>query len=251
MPQKCIFFYLIGAVFFHQSAYSQITIAAAADMQFALEEVKTEFTKETGIAVKTVFGSTGKLAAQIQNGAPFDVFIAASMAEPESLFAKGYAVTKPKICTYGVLVVWTMKNYNMSTGLSILCNQSINKIAIPDPTHAPYGRAAKAALQNKNLYDSLAKKLVMGDNITITAGYIVTGNADIGFNAKSIVTSPQLKGKGAWAEVDSTLYPPIAQGIVLLKYGEENNPESSKKFYPYIFSEKARTIFARYGFLLP
>jgi molybdate transport system substrate-binding protein len=241
---------LVIVVFIH-ACVAQITVAAAADMQFALEEVKNEFTKETGAPVKTIFGSTGKLTSQIMNGAPFDVFIAASMAEPESLYAKGFAATRPKPVTIGLLVLWSVKDTDISNGMEALRQSGVVKIALPDPAHAPYGRAAVAAMKAAGLYDELLPKVVYGDNITQTAQYIGSGSVDAGFNAKSIVESPQMKGKGKWVEIDRKLYPAIMQGAMILRYGDDNNPVASKQFYDYIFSDKSREIFVRYGFLLP
>ncbi|OGS35776.1 MAG: molybdate ABC transporter substrate-binding protein [Elusimicrobia bacterium RIFOXYB2_FULL_49_7] len=242
--------FLCLALMLSLSTAEEITVAAASNLQFALEEVKNNFTQETQWGVKTVYGSTGKLAAQIKSGAPFDIFVAASTAEPESLYTNGLTNGAPRIFTYGLLVLWTLQDADLSEGMAVLKNPRFKKIALPDPKLAPYGKAAVTALQKEGLYEVLKTKLIFGDNITQTAQYIVSGNADIGFNAKSIVLSGPMQGKGHWVEVDSTLYTPIRQGVVQLKYGAEQHPEASKRFLEYLFSKNAGEIFKKYGYRL-
>jgi molybdate transport system substrate-binding protein len=230
---------------------AQITAAVAANVQFAMEDLKTAFKKETGVEVKTVYGASGKLATQIRNGAPFDLFVSADMDFPDSLRAWGYAPEKPRPYAYGKLVLWTLKDVDLEKGLAALSDTAIGKIALADPKRAPYGREALKALQRSGLAESLKPKLVYGENISQVSQYILTGNVDIGFNAKSIVLAPETQGKGHWKEVDSTLYDRIAQGAVVCKYGTENNPGLSSRFYAFLYSAPAREIFARYGYVLP
>jgi molybdate transport system substrate-binding protein len=232
-------------------ATAQITIATAANMQFAMEEIKAAFKAETGKEVKGVYGASGKLTAQIKNGAPFDVFISADMSYPDSLFKWKYAVSKPKTYAYGILVLWTMKDYDLDKGLSILGDASIAKIAVGDLKSTIYGPAAVKAMTASGVYDAVKAKLVFGENISQVAQYITTQSADIGFNAKSIVLSSQMQGKGKWVEVDKSLYDPLAQGAAVLRYGQDNNPESSKAFYAFLYGKKAREILGKYGYVLP
>jgi molybdate transport system substrate-binding protein len=202
--------------------------------------------------VKAVFSSSGKLASQIRNGAPFDVFVSADMAFPDSLAAWGFAVGRPKVYARGRLVLWTLRaDLDPSRGLPLLAEAGVKKIAIPDPALAPYGREAMAAVARAGLADALKPKLVYAQNIGQTSQFIVTGAADIGFNAKSVVLSPDMRGKGRWADLDSAAYRPIDQGAVLLKYGAENNPTLSKAFLEFLHSGKGRAILARYGYILP
>jgi molybdate transport system substrate-binding protein len=247
--QSILVLYLAGLLASGLSA--QITVAAAANMQFAMEVIKTAFKAETGKDVKGVYGASGKLTAQIKNGAPFDVFVSADMSYPDSLFKWKYAIGKPKTYAYGILVLWTMKEYDLGKGLSILGDSSIAKIAIGDLKATIYGPAAVKAMTAANVYDAAKPKIVFGENITQVAQYITTQSADIGFNAKSIVLSPQMQGKGKWVEVDKSLYDPLAQGAVVLKYGQDNNPESSKAFYAFLYGKKAREILEKYGYILP
>lgn len=246
------FLLLLCTIAFNASLiFAQITVAAAADLQYALIEISKAFAQETGIEAKTVFGSTGKLAAQIKSGAPFDVFLAANLAYPDSLFKQGLAVAAPKIYSYGIVVLWTTRGIDLTEGLRALLNPAAVKVAIPDPGHAPYGMAAVAALKRAGLYDSVKAKLVFGDNITQTAQYIATGSTDVGFNSKAIVISPQMTGKGKWVELPADSYPGIAQGAVVTKYGLDNHRKSAKKFYEFIFIKKSREILKKYGFVLP
>jgi molybdate transport system substrate-binding protein len=233
------------------SGNAQITAAVAANVQYAMEDLKAAFRKETGIEVKTVYGASGKLATQIRNGAPFDLFISADMDFPDSLRAWGHAPEKPRPYAYGKLVMWTLKDADLEKGMAVLSDSGIGKIALADPKRAPYGREALKALRRSGLADALKPKLIYGENISQVSQYIMTGNVDIGFNAKSIVLAPETRGKGHWKEVDSTLYDRIAQGAVVCKYGVENNPGMSSRFYAFLYSEPARGIFARYGYVLP
>jgi molybdate transport system substrate-binding protein len=231
--------------------FAQITAAVAANVQFAMEDLKADFKKATGIDVKAVYGSSGKFVAQIKNGAPFDVFVSADMDFPDSLSKWGYAAAKAKPYAYGKLVLWTLKDYDLEKGLDLLADSALAKIALADPKRAPYGREALKALQKSGVYAKVQSKLVYGESISQISQYILTGNVDIGFSAKSVVLAGEIKGKGKWKEVDSTLYDKIAQGAVVCKYGLENNPDLSARFLAYLYSKPAREIFTRYGYVLP
>ena len=228
-----------------------ITVAAAANVQFTLDELKSEFTRETGIAVKTVIGSSGKLAAQAENGAPFDVFLSADMKYPAALYKEGFSLRSPKVYAYGVLVLWTMRDMDLSKGIGVLSDQEVRKIALADPKLAPYGREAVNALKFYKLYDPLQKEIVLGESIAQANQFISTGAADIGFTAKSVVLAPNMKDKGKWIEVDTQSYKPIAQGVIVLKYGDDNHSKEAHEFYDFLFSSPAQEIFKKYGYNLP
>lgn len=235
----------------HVEIYAQLTAAVAANVQFAMEEIKADFRKSSGVEVKTVYGASGKLATQIKNGAPFDIFISADMDYPDSLHKWGLASGKTMPYAYGKLVIWTLKNIDLEKGLGILADTGVLRIAIADPKRAPYGKEAVKAMQRSGLYGKVESKLAYGENISQVSQYILTENVDIGFTAKSVVLSGEAIGKGKWKEVDSALYDRIAQGAVVCKYGSENNPGLSSKFYTYLYSEPARRIFSKYGYVLP
>ena len=230
---------------------NEITVASAANVQFVLDDLKAEFTKESGVGVKTVIGSSGELTSQIENGAPFDVFLSADMKYPAQLYKDGLSSQVPKVYAYGVLVIWTMKNLDLSKGISFLSDGGVGKIAIANPELAPYGREAVNSLNFYKLYDQLQKKFVFGESISQTNQFITTGAADLGFTAKSIVVAPNMKGKGKWIEVDPRSYKPIAQGAIVLKYAQRNHPKEAWGFYDFLFSAPAQEIFKRYGYQLP
>lgn len=224
----------------------KITVAAAANVQYVMEDIRKAFEKETGKPVQIVVSSSGKLTSQIREGAPFDVFVSADIKYPKEIYDQGGAEAEPKIYAYGKLVIWSMKD---SANLQALTRPAIHKIAIPNPTVAPYGEAAVQAMQKTGLYDQLKSKIVQGESISQTAQYITTGAADIGFNALSIVLSPEMKGKGKWQLVDSTLYQPIAQSAILLRHSEDSpKKEPSKQFFDFLYSAKGQAIFKKYGY---
>ncbi len=230
---------------------SEITVAAAANVQFTLEDLKAEFTKETGIGVKTVIGSSGKLTSQVENGAPFDVFLSADMKYPATLYKDGMSSDAPKAYAYGVLVLWTMKDLDLSKGINVLSDPGIQKIALANPELAPYGRQAVNSLKFYKLYDPLQKKLVLGESIAQANEFITTQAADIGFTAKSVVLATNMKEKGKWVEIDPWSYEPIAQGVIVLKYSRQGRDKEAREFYNFLFSAQAQEIFKKYGYKLP
>jgi molybdate transport system substrate-binding protein len=228
-----------------------LTVAVAANVKYAFDDLAAEFKKDTGIEVQGVFGSSGKIAAQVKSGAPFDVFLSADTDTPETLFKEGWAIAKPRVYANGVLVLWTTKDIDLSKGLPLLAEAGVQKVAIPNPKLAPYGRAAIQALESAKLKAAVEPKLVYGESIAQAAQFVESGAADIGFNAKSIMLSPEMAGKGKWVEVQKGSYEPIAQAVVILKHGAETQSEASRKFVDFLFTPKARAIFEKYGYLLP
>lgn len=228
-----------------------LTVAVAANVKYAFDELAVEFKKDTGIEVQGIFSSSGKIITQVKNGAPFDVFISADTEFPDALYKEGLAVTKPKVYAYGVLVLWTTKDLDLSKGLPLLTDSKVQKIAIANPRTAPYGRAAIQVLENIKLNTTLETRLVYGESITQATQFVDSGAADIGFIAKSIVLAPGMAGKGKWVEVQKSSYEPIAQAVVVLKHGAETQSESAHKFVDFLFTPRARSIFAKYGYGLP
>lgn len=232
-------------------AAKPLTVAVAANVKFAFGELQQAFTRETGIPVRAAFGSSGKLTAQIESGAPFDVFLSANMKYPRALYDKKLATAEPKIYASGVLVLWSMKPLDLTRGMPLLVDPAVEKIALANPTLAPYGREAVKALDHFKLRGAVEKKLVYGESISQTSQYIDSGAVDVGFTAKSIVLAPKVKGHGHWVEVPRDSYQPISQGVVILKHGEDGNAEASKRFVTFLASPAARDIFRKYGYLLP
>jgi molybdate transport system substrate-binding protein len=232
-------------------SYGQITIAAASNVQYALEEIKPIFEQDTKCSIKTIYGASGKLAFQIRTGAPFDVFVSADINYPDSLVKWGYAQGTPTIYAYGKLVLWTLKDLDLKLGMMSLENPKITKIAIPDPKRAPYGGEAIKAMQKGRVFDKVSSKIIYCENVSQAAQYILTQNVDIGFCAKSVVLAKDMQNKGKWIDLDSTHYEKIAQSAVMSRYGQNTNPELSKKFMDFMKSPKAQAILKKYGYDLP
>ena len=233
------------------AVFADLTVAVAANVQYTFEELKTAFEKKTGISVKAVIGSSGKFTAQIENGAPFDVFLSADMEYPMTLYKEGLTVNAPKIYAYGALVIWTMTDVDLSGGIEVLADANVKKIAIASPKTAPYGRQAVNALKHYDLYAQVGKKLVYGESIAQANQFITTKAADVGITAKSVVLAPQLKDKGQWIDVPKESYEPIAQGVVILKHAERGKMDEANKLVDFISSSEAGEIFKKYGYALP
>ncbi|WP_247869625.1 molybdate ABC transporter substrate-binding protein [Herbaspirillum sp. ST 5-3] len=228
-----------------------LTIAVAANVQYAFDELQTAFRKESGHDLKPVYASSGKLTAQIMNGAPFDVFLSADMDYPEKLHKEGHATAAPKVYAYGTLVLWTLKDLDLAKWQSVLAGPAVTRIAVANPKTAPYGRETMKALTYFKLDTALKDKLVFGESISQTNQYIQSRTADAGFTAKSVVVSPEMKGQGKWIELPKESYQPIAQGIVVLKHGAKTNAAVAQQFQDFMLSTKSRTILERHGYLLP
>lgn len=228
-----------------------LTVAIAANLKYVFDDLAAEFKKQTGIEAQGIPNASGKIATQVRNGAPFDVFMSADMEFPEGLYKDGYAVTPPKPYAYGILVLWTQKEVDLVKGVAGLAEASVGKVAIANPKVAPFGKQALKAMDFYKVRTAIETKLVYGESITQVSQYIDSKAADVGFSAKSVVIAPETAGKGKWAEVPTEAYEPIAQGVVILKHGAEANGEAARKFYGFVQSEKARAIFAKNGYKLP
>jgi molybdate transport system substrate-binding protein len=227
----------------------EVRVAAAADLQFALKDLAGQFEKQSGTHLALTFGSSGTFFAQIQNGAPFDLFLSADRDYPTNLESAG--LTEPGsllIYARGHLVVWAPpgSKYDFeSKGLGALQDSKIEKIAVANPEHAPYGRAAIAALKKAGLYETLQPKLVYGENISQTAQFVESGNAQAGLVAMSLTISPAMKDGQRW-EVPQDLYPPIEQAAVILKTAQ--NKDAARAFLEFLSSDKAWKTLHQYGF---
>lgn len=229
-----------------------INIAVAANVSYAIESLKKEFNKEhPDTKVLITLGSSGKLTAQIKNGAPYDVFMAANMKYPQALYSGKTAVTKPIVYAQGSLAYLSSREKDFTKGISLIKDNSVKKIAIANPKTAPYGKAAVEAMKNGGVYVQVKPKLIYAESISQTVSYTITA-ADIGFIAKSSLYSLQMQAykKGVhWSDVDTKLYTPINQGIVLLKRGESKS--EAKAFFDFILSKKAKKILNDFGYLVP
>lgn len=229
-----------------------LTVAVAANVQFAFEEIKTTFEKiNPEINIRTVIGSSGKIAAQIEHGAPFDIFFSADAYYPQILQKNNLTLNTPKVYAYGILILWTRNDINLSHDLSLLTTPNIKKIALPNPKTAPYGHEALNVLKHLNLYKKTSSKFVYGENVAQTNQFIFSKACDIGFTAKSAVLIPQTKNKGRWIEIPPETYDPIQQTAVILKKRGNIKLPVVQKFFNFIFSSDARKIFKKYGYMLP
>ena len=236
------------------SAYAQtLTIFAASDLRFALDEVKKNFMKRyPNATVRTVYGSSGKGKVQIANGAPYDLYFSANMDYAEQLYKSGDIVTKPALYAVGRLVIWSAhRNFNAKSGFDNLNAPWVKKIAIANPSHAPYGEKAKEALERKELFDSLRSKIILGENISQTANFIKTKAADIGIVALSLVSTPMI-AQSEYRDyylIDDTLHRPLRQGYGITKYGEKN--DLAYAFVRFLNTDTSRALMKRYGFSVP
>lgn len=228
-----------------------VTVAAAANVQFTLEEIKAAFEKTSTHKVQAIIGSSGKLTSQIENGAPFDVFMSADMDYPQRLWENGSAVAGPKAYAHGSLVLWTVKDIDLSRGIAVLNDPAFARIAIASPQAAPYGREAVRAMRYHRLYPAIEAKLVYGESIAQVNQFITAGVVDAGLTAKSIVMAPNMRAQGKWVDVDPASYSTIAQGAVILKHSQKEHAAAAQEFYDFLFSAPARAILEKYGYSLP
>jgi molybdate transport system substrate-binding protein len=227
----------------------ELSIAAASDLTPAFQEIAKAYQKDTGNTLRLSFGSSGNFFVQIQNGAPFDIYFSADIEFPRKLEAAG--LTEPgtlwKYAT-GRIVLWVRNGskLDLSQGLNVLLDPSIKKIAIANPKHAPYGRAAEAALRSAGIHESIADKLVLGENISQAAQFVDSGNADVGILALSLAMAPATSPRGRYFAVDSKLYPPIEQGAVVLSSSKKK--DLGKQFLAFLKRPGTQSILHKYGF---
>jgi molybdate transport system substrate-binding protein len=231
----------------------EITVAAAADLSTALPEIVAAYTKQTGQTIKLSFGSSGNLTTQIQNGAPFDVFFSADESYPAQLMEKGLA-DKDSLYRYAVgqLVLWVPNDVPIDVqklGIQALLDPNVKKIAIANPLHAPYGRAAEAALKHFGVYDRVSAKLVLGENISQAAQFVESGNAQAGLLALSHALSPALKDKGHYWTVPLDAYPTLNQAAIVLSKSKQQ--AAARKFLDFARGPEGTSLLKSYGFSLP
>jgi molybdate transport system substrate-binding protein len=236
------------------SRAAELTIAAAADLKFAMDQLVTEFqTNQPGTTVKVAYGSSGNFFAQLQNRAPFDIYFSADIEYPRKLAEAGHALgTDVFLYAVGRLVVWVPKSSSVNVDtlrMQSLLAPSVRKVAIANPEHAPYGRAAVAAMKSLHVYEQTKSKLVYGENIAQTAQFIQSGTADIGIIAFSLALAPQMKDAGRYWEIPVDAYPKLEQGGIILSWTKE--PIAARVFRDFVLGQHGREVLKRYGFFLP
>jgi molybdate transport system substrate-binding protein len=228
----------------------KITIAAAADLKFAMDEIVSAFkTAHPSDQVDTIYGSSGTFFSQLQQGAPYDLFFSADIGFPRELAKSGLAASEVEPYAVGRIVLWSATLDATKMTLASLDDPKITRIAIANPKHAPYGKRAEEALRAKGLWDRIRPKLVFGENIAQTAQFVETGNAQVGIIALSLAVNEQLARKGGYWLIPDDLHEPLEQGFVITKRAEGS--ELAKQFAAYMDSKSARTIMTKYGFVLP
>jgi len=239
---------LAATLLAHAPAAAQnLTVAAASDLQAVLPAIAAQFEKDTGQKVTLTFGSSGNFYTQIQNGAPFDVFMSADSDYPKRLQQSGLAERLYEYAT-GHIVLWTRNDsgIGLDSGLRVLADPKVKRIAIANPAHAPYGRAAVAALRHEKLYDRVRSKFVFGENISQTAQFAQSGNADVGIVALSLALGPALKNTGAYVEIPAGFHPPIEQAAVVVARSPRKN--LARQFVEALKQPAIVTLLQSYGF---
>jgi molybdate transport system substrate-binding protein len=231
----------------------EITVAAAADLSAALQEIAVAYEKQSGVKIKLSFGASGALAQQIHNGAPFDVFFSADMDYALQLISQ-HEADAASLYRYAVgkLVLWVPADSPLDVvhrGMNVLADPSVKKIAIANPQHAPYGRAAVAAMKHVGLYEQVSDRLVIGENVSQAAQYVESGNAQAGFVAMAHAIAPALQGKGKYWEIPVEAYPALDQGVVIISHSRRK--KAAAAFVAYIKSGDAAAVLKRYGFTVP
>ncbi|HEY4290629.1 MAG TPA: molybdate ABC transporter substrate-binding protein [Puia sp.] len=242
---------LAHAADIHPSQTTEVLVAAAADLKFAMDSVVAVFSRQNpNIKVKVVYGSSGNFFQQIDNSAPFDLFFSADIDYPRQLQQKNKTISDIKLYGTGQLVLWSKTSDPNREKMNSLLNNAIKKIAIANPAHAPYGKRAEESLRYYQLYDKIKDKLVIGENIAQTAQYAQSGAADIGIIALSLALSPAMQQTGGkfWL-IPASSHQPLQQGYVLLPHAKGN--AGAKKFSAFISSPATATILKKFGFGQP
>lgn len=230
-----------------------VRIAAASDLKFALEDLEPLLDKAApGVRVTATYGSSGTFLQQITEGAPFDLFLSADLTFPRQLAEAGLADEKDLFeYAVGRLVVWTPEGspVDPTPGLEALTDPRVRKVSIANPAHAPYGRAAVAAMRTAGVYDRVAPKLVLGESVSQAAEFVQSGGADAGVVAMSLVLSKPLRDEGRWVEVPLSAFPQLLQGGVVLSRAA--NPDAARAVREVLLSAPGKELLRRYGFFLP
>ncbi len=246
--KRFIFIAIICAAVLNIHAQT-IHIAAAGNLRYILDDIKAKYAlANPDVKIEVTLGSSGTLTQQIMNGASFDFFMAADSKFPQKLKEQGCVSGPVKTYAFGKLVLWS-NTIDVSTGIDILKNQKINRIAIAKPETAPYGERAVQCMKYYNVYESSKSKLVYADNIAQAAQFAETGNAEVAFIAYALVFGDEMKDKGNYFVLDPQSYKPVEQACVLIK-GWERNPEAAK-FMNFVLSDECKPIFVKFGFILP
>ena len=233
------------------SAQAQkMTIAAASDLKFALDEIHAEYKKAfPDDNVEVIYGSSGRFSQQIENGAPFDLFFSASMDYPADLYQKGFAATEPQLYALGRIVIWSRRHDATQISLTDLTERRYRRIAIASPDHAPYGVRAMEALQSAGVWDEIQPKIVIGENIAHTAQLIESGAANVGIIALALALNPQLARHGGYTMIAEDQHQPLEQAYIITRRAQDN--PIAYRFAEFMQQPQALQIMEKYGFVIP
>ncbi len=232
------------------AAAEKITIAAASDLKFAMDEIVADFRKANRAdTVEVIYGSSGKFHTQIQQGAPYDLYFSADIGYPRELATGGFAASEVKRYAFGRIVLWSATMDASKMTLASLADPKITRIAIANPRHAPYGKRAQEALRASGLWDKVEPRLVYGESISHAAQFVQTGAAQVGIIALSLALNAGLAGKGGYWLIPDKLHEPLEQGYIITKRAAAN--PLAKKFDAYMGSAQTRATMVKYGFELP
>ena len=244
---------LLSVLLLGSFAYPQdIRVAAASDLTSALPAIAQQFEQENHCKVTVTFGSSGNFFQQLENGAPFDVFLSADRQYPEALDQAGLTVPGSRVeYATGRLVLWARSDsaFDVAKGLKGLTSPAVKKIAMANPRHAPYGKAGEAALRTEGVYEQVSSKLVLGENVSQAATFAQTGNADAGILPLSLALNPTMQAAGHYVQIPASEYPPIRQAAVAMKHSK--NPDLAKKFVQFLSNDAARRTLREFGFDAP
>ncbi|WP_303786968.1 molybdate ABC transporter substrate-binding protein [Azovibrio restrictus] len=247
LARSLVVFTMLGA---GTAQAEKVTIAAAADLKFAMDEIVAHFREENPRdEIEVIYGSSGKFHTQIQQGAPYDLYFSADIGFAQELVKAGHAASPVIPYAVGRIVLWSPSMDASKMTLESLADPKIARIAIANPKHAPYGKRAEEALRATRLWDKVERKLVYGENIAHTAQFVQTGNAQVGIIALSLALNPALADKGGYWLIPDNLHEPLEQGFIITKRAAGN--ATAKRFADYMNRKAARATMTRYGFVLP
>ncbi|MCZ4225113.1 molybdate ABC transporter substrate-binding protein [Pedobacter rhodius] len=245
------FFLLIFLAINFPLSAQKLRIAVAANAQGVIKDLQADFRKRTGIETEAIIGASGKLTAQIMNGAPYAVFLSADTEFPDKLYAEGFGLQKPKIYALGSLIICGFAQGDIKNWQALLSSEQVRKIAIANPKTAPYGRAAEESLKFYKLDGKVESKLVFGESIAQVNTYLQTGVVNVGFTTESFLYENSHKSGLKWARIDEKSYGKIEQAVILLSYAKKSGIDQAQKFYDYLSSVPAKKIIANNGYHLP
>ena len=233
---------------------TRLTVAAASDLKFALDETIGQFKKSNPATdIRPIYGSSGSFYTQIRNGAPFDMFLSADAEYPDKLRDDGFAIEGTEFeYAIGRLVVWAKRESLLEVeqkGMDVLADARVMKIAIANPEHAPYGRNAVEAMRRLGVYDRIQDRFVFGENVSQALEFVESGAAQAGVIAMSLAVAPTIQPRGKYWEIPLSAYPRMDQVGVILRTA--SNRQAADRFRAFILSDEGRAIFKRFGFYLP